>query len=68
LVQANKELSALITQVPHSVINFTPQTLTTTAQELGGTQWQFDMQLLRQLEAKSDNAELQVSRDMKCDL
>lgn len=42
LVQANRELSALITQ------------------ELGGTEWQFDMMLLRQLEAKSDSAELQT--------
>ena len=33
-------------------------------QELGGTEWQFDMMLLRQLEAKSDSAELQVTRDL----
>jgi hypothetical protein len=30
-------------------------------QELGGSHWQFDMQLLRQLEAKSDDAALQVT-------
>jgi hypothetical protein len=33
--------------------------------ELGGTHWQFDMQLLRQLETKSDDAELQVSRAVR---
>jgi glucan phosphorylase len=62
MVQANKELTALISQVslsPHQPCKSPkPQT---TPQELGGSQWQFDMRMLKQLEAKCSDAELQVS-------
>lgn len=36
------------------------------SQEMGGSQWQFDMQMLRQLEAKCEDAELQVACDVWC--